>query len=268
MNAERAISGADLERVLEDVAGRIEDPPAADLAAAVGARLKTQLLVGPVPRLWRGGLRRRLRFVLAGVAIVVAVTAAFTLAPGARQAVADWLGLRGVLIEHGTTPPANGVGARLSLGERVSLAEARRRVAFELLLPAGYGQPDEVYLAKTPSGGRVSLVYRPRSALPPAPGSSVGLLVTEFRARIEDPLLRKAIGPDVRLEDATVAGERGFWIEGRPHQLIFADERGRFFVDNARLAGNALLWQRGALTLRVESGLPKAEAVRIAESFT
>jgi hypothetical protein len=137
-----------------------------------------------------------------------------------------------------------------------------------VLLPSGRGQPDEVYLADTPSGGRISLLYRPRSGLPPAAGSRVGLLVTEFRARINDQLVRKGIGADVRLEGVTVAGEPGFWIEGNPHQLIFADERGRFVEDNARLAGNTVLWQRGPITLRVESGLSKAEAIRVAESLS
>jgi hypothetical protein len=161
-----------------------------------------------------------------------------------------------------------GAGASLSLGERVTLAEARRGVNFEVLLPAARGTPDEVYISNTPNGGRISLLYRPRSGLPPAAGSGVGLLVTEFRAGINDQLLRKGSGAGVTLEDVTVAGERGFWIQGKPHQLIFADDRGHFFQDSARLAGNTLLWQRGSLTLRVESGLPKAEALRIAESLT
>jgi hypothetical protein len=268
MNGRRAFPDANLERLLEDVATRLEDPPAAELAAAVRARLETQARVRAMPHLQPGWLRQRFRFVVAGVAIVVAATIALASFPGFRGAVADWFQLRGVLIEHRATPPAAGAGARLSLGERVSLAEARRGVTFEVLLPAGRGKPDEVYLANTPSGGRITLLYRPRSGLPPAGGSGVGLLVTEFRAGINDQLLRKAIGAGVSLEDVTVAGERGFWIEGKAHQLIFADERGHFFEDSARLAGNTLLWQHGPLTLRVESGLPKAQAIRIAEALT
>jgi hypothetical protein len=268
MNGRRALSDVELERALKDVATRLEDPPAGDLSAAVRARLEAQSPLGAMPHMRRGWLRPRTRFVVAGVAIVVAATLALTSLPGVRDAVADWFSLRGVFIEHRATPPSAGVGARLSLGEQVSLAEAQRGVTFEVLLPSGRGRPDEVYLADTPSGGRISLLYRPRSGLPPAAGSRVGLLATEFRARINDQLLRKGIGADVRLEDVTVASEPGFWIEGNPHQLIFADERGRFFEDNARLAGNTVLWQRGPITLRVESGLSKAEAIRIAESLS
>lgn len=265
MKRPRALWELELEQVLEDVATRLEDPSPGDLPASVRDRLEAQPRLDAIRR--RGWPGPRTRFVLAGVAIVVAVTVALTLASGAREAVADWFGLRGVLIEHRTRPPVAGAGARLSLGERVSLAEARRGVSFEVLLPAGRGKPDEVYLADTPSGGRISLLYRARPGLPPAAGSSVGLLVTEFRARIDDQLLRKAIGGGVHLQDVTLGGEPGFWIDGKPHQLIFADERGNFFQDNARLAGNTLLWQRGPLTLRLESVLSKAQAVGVAESL-
>jgi len=268
MNGRRALPDADLERMLEDIATRVEDPPAGALAAAVRARLETQSPGRTIPDVQHGWPRRRLRVVVAGVAIVAAATLALGSIPRVREAVAGWFQLRGVLIERRDTPPTAGAGARLSLGERVSLAEARRDVSFDVLLPAGRGTPDEVYVSNTPSGGRISLLYRPRSGLPPAAGSGVGLLVTEFRAGIDDRLLRKAVGAGATLEDVTVAGERGFWIQGKPHQLIFADERGQFFQDRARLAGNTLLWQRGSLTLRVESGLSKAEAVRIAESLT
>lgn len=34
-----------------------------------------------------------------------------------------------------------------------------------------------------------------------------------------------------------------------------------------RLAGNILIWEQGNLTLRLESDLPKGEALRIAESM-
>jgi hypothetical protein len=268
MNGRRTLTDADIERMLEDIATRVDDPPAGELAAAVRARLETQSPVPAAPDVQHGGSRRRLRFVVAGVAVVVAATLALGSLPGIREAVADWFQLRGVLIEHRDTPPAAGAGAHLSLGTRVSLAEARRAVSLDVLLPAGFGTPDEVYVTSTPSGGRINLLYRPRHGLPAAAGSGVGLLVTEFRAGIDDRLLRKAVGAGVTLEDVSVAGERGFWIKGKPHQLIFADERGQFFQDRARLAGNTLLWQRGPLTLRVESGLSKAEAVRIAESLT
>jgi hypothetical protein len=36
--------------------------------------------------------------------------------------------------------------------------------------------------------------------------------------------------------------------------------------ETIRLAGNVLLWERGELTLRIESGLTKEGAVRVAAS--
>ncbi len=276
MSERRALSDDDVERLLDDVATRVEDPPRGDLAAAVRARLEAPSApdaVASVRRRWRP----RPRFVLAAIAIVSAVTIALTISPGTRQALADWFGLRGVHIEHRNTPPTARVGARLSLGARVSLAEARRRVTFDVLLPNGRGQPDEIYVADTPSGGRVSLLYRPRPGLPEAAASGAGLLVTEFRARIPGAVLQKIVGPGVRVEDVTVDGEHGYWLEGKPHQLTFADEHGNFFEENARLASNTLLWEHGPLTLlwehgpltlRLESGLSQARAIRLAESLS
>jgi hypothetical protein len=263
------ISEAVLGRLLEDVAEHLEAPPRDDVVAAVRTRLEAE----PPPevaRLAQRGLRsRRVRFALAGFAVVIAVSTLLTFSPTTRRAVANWFGLLGVRIERQEGPLPGALGERFSLGEQVELAEARQRLPFDVLLPRTrrFGQPDEVYVANTPSGGRVSLVFSPRSGLPPAAESGVGLLVTEFRARIPDQVLRKVIGPDVHLEEVTVDGERGYWFEGAPHVLAFADERGRFFEDRSRLAGNTLIWERGLLTLRLESGLSKDRAIRIAESL-
>jgi hypothetical protein len=266
MTGRRAPSDADLAALLEDVAAHLEDPPRAELAAAVRTRLEAQSPPDAIPPMPRRRPSRRPRFALAGFAVVIALSLALTFSPGARQALADWFGLRGVVIEHRNAPPPTRLGARFSLGDRVSLAEARKRVTFDVLLPSRRGQPDEIYVANTPSGGRVSLLYRPRPGLPQAAASGVGLLVTEFRARIPETL-RKIIGPGVRLEDATINGDRGYWLEGNPHQLTFADEHGKFFDENSRLAGNTLIWEHGPLTLRLESGLSKTQAIRIAESL-
>jgi hypothetical protein len=265
----RIVSDAVLGRLLEDVAEHLETPPRGDLVAAVRIRLEAE----PAPeaaRVARRGLRsRRVRFALAGLAVVVAVSTLLTFSPTTRRAVANWFGLPGVRIERQEGPLPGALGERFSLGERVELADARQRLPFDVLMPRTrrFGQPDEVYVANTPRGGRVSLVFRPRPGLPPAAESDVGLLVTEFRARIPDAILRKVIGPDVLLEEVTVDGERGYWLEGSPHVLTFADENGRFFEDQARLAGNTLIWERGPLTLRLESGLSKDQSIRIAQSL-
>src|SRR5207247_1380226 len=93
--------------------------------------------------------------VLAAVVVVALVAGALlAFSPGARQAVADFLGLRGVRIQVEPSNPSpsllpTSVGGPLQLGQQLSLAEARQRVRFPILLPNDprLGPPDEVYLS-------------------------------------------------------------------------------------------------------------------------
>jgi hypothetical protein len=57
------------------------------------------------------------------------------------------------------------------------------------------------------------------------------------------------------------------WIAGRPHELVFVDANGQPRSDSVRLAGNTLLWQHGDVLVRLEAHVPKAEALRIAQTM-
>jgi hypothetical protein len=258
----------ELSHLLADVAAHLEPPAHAqrDLAAAVRMRIESE---PPPPH--NVSSRWSLtwsRVAVAGVAIVVTATAVLTFSPASREAIADWLGIRGVDIERRVTPPSN-LGTNLKLGLRTSLADARRQIAFEVLLPPRreFGPPDEVYVGTTPSGGSISLVYRSGPDLPPAAPTNVGLLLTEFRAQIDEGFINKIVVNGGQLDEVSINGEPGYWFAGEPHAVGFADDRGREFGDSSRLAGNTLIWERGPLTLRLESALSKAEAVRIARAL-
>jgi hypothetical protein len=203
------------------------------------------------------------RFAFAGVAVAVAVSMVLAFAPGTRRALAGWLGLRGVHIER-VVPPPTALGGGLDLGTPVTLAQAERQTAFDVLVPRGLGLPDEIYLAESPKGGRVDLLYRLRRDLPPAAASGVGMLLTEFRADTRTEIISKRVGPDVGVAPVTVVGNDGVWLEGGTHTVTYTDESGRAFEDRTRLAGNTLIWERGPLTLRLESGLSKDDAIRVA----
>ena len=58
------------------------------------------------------------------------------------------------------------------------------------------------------------------------------------------------------------------WISGASHVFGYVDVDHRL-VRPAEffLVGNALIWQRGEVTLRLEGKLSRGEAVRIARSF-
>ena len=63
-------------------------------------------------------------------------------------------------------------------------------------------------------------------------------------------------------------GREALWISGAPHFFAYVEgnRRGRG-RSPLYLVGNALIWKRGDLTLRLEGKLSRAEALRIARSF-
>jgi len=183
------------------------------------------------------------------IAVVAAIAAAFAV-PQSRSAILDWLGLRNVSVvrvEKLPTVPAHG---DLDLGQRVTLDEAKRRAPW-LLMPDG--TPDSVWVSESVPGGKVSLLW--------GTPSNVKLLLTEFTGRT---YIEKVIDGDTQVERVKI-GNAGAWFKGS-HVVMFQDRDGRFRESHARLARNTLVWQLGGVTLRLEGGLTKDEALRIART--
>jgi hypothetical protein len=255
-----------LERQLRALGPQLAVPDASEVAVAVRHRVESGTTQVDIHAIREKHPRRRVLVAVAAALLVVVIT---TLAiTRTRNAVADWLGLGGVDIRH-TSQPVRVLGSGLHLGRPVSLADARAALDFEPLIAARarFGSPDAVYVANTPAGGRVTLAYAPRAGLPSAQGSGVGLLITEFRATVDQPFLGKTVGPDTTVEVLDVNGQRAYWLEGEPHGVAFRDRDGRFFQDEGRLAGNTLLFASGPRTIRIESGLDKAAVLALAASM-
>jgi hypothetical protein len=237
----------DLPRRLDELGAELVFPPTPDLAPAV------------LPRLVRRRRRGR-RVLVAALAVLALLGAVLAASPRARSAVLDWLGIGGVQIVEVDELPVVPVREQPVLGERVSLAEARRRVAFAVqLLPESAGTPDEVYLRGNPTGGAVTLVYgspgRPR------------LLLSQWRGGTYEPVLLKIVGPGTEHEVVTVDGGPGIWLRGAPHVVYSHSSDGHEFEERLYLAGNVLVWERGALALRLEADIDMEEALELAESL-
>lgn len=301
------VSEPELERALTDLGRHLAYPPTPNLAASVRSRLEQRqprrrpfweallpvqrrvalalvaLLVIAVAVLAVSPEARTAvadRLGLRGVQIgqVPAVptlpptapqpTAAPPTAPSAQTPVASSAAQPAAAPVASPSPQPASAGARLNLGERLRLDEARGRVAFQVMVPTALGAPDETYLLTSPPGGQVALVYYARpDLLPQASTTGVGLLLTEFQADVHTAgPFGKGVPSGTRLEEVQVNGGRGYWIEGDPHAFFFRDARGQVQTETTRLAGNVLLWEQGSLTLRLESSLPKDTSLSIAAS--
>jgi hypothetical protein len=270
----RHLPDAEFELALAVIGRNIEFPELPDLSGLVGREVAQAPGRLRVPRRWLSPVIRPVwqpawqRVAVALVAMVAVLSGALAISPGARHAVAGWLGLRGVKIVQVPSPTSlpTGVGTNLMLGSPVPFAQAQAEVGFQILVPTALGPLNEVYFSGRFVDGKVTLLYRARAGLPEAETTGVGLLLTEFRAGIDQEHLEKMLGPDTTIESVTVNGEQGFWIAGAPHIELLFDLNGEIVPDSLRLAGNVLVWERGDLTLRIESALSKEQAIAIAES--
>jgi hypothetical protein len=249
---------ADVERSLIALGSTLEYPPAPPIAPAVTARLLTERAAARRPAfpglaLWPR--RRILLLAAAGLILLLAGTA-----------VAARLAIGAIEIRVIPTPPAStptGVESGASLGRRVTLEEAQAMVAFPVVLPATLGPPAEVHVAETVFSSRVVvLVWEADGSHPRIEGTPWSTILMELPGS-KEPLASKEIMAETTLQAVQVGSHDAFWISG-PHQLSLLTPEGeqRFTV-----TGNVLLWEQDGTTIRLETALPKAEAVALAESI-
>jgi hypothetical protein len=225
----------ELERRLQELGGEIAYPA--------------------TPRFELSFARRPVRFpalrpLALGFAILLAVLAGvLALSPGARSAFLEIFRLKGATVELVETLPEVEVQT-IDFGERVSLEEAELRVGFELV---ELGDPDAVFVRGT---RMASLVY--------GPVEKPRLVLTQLRGGVWDGMVKKVGSGGTRVENVTVDGERGLFISGDEHFVMFFDENGSITDEPTYLAGTVLLWNRGDLLLRLEGDLTKAEALELA----
>ena len=175
------------------------------------------------------------------------------LSPGARSAFLEIFHIRGATVERVETLP-DVRAQRLDYGERVSRAEAERRVGFELLDLGS--EPDAIFVRPD---GLASVVYGDPAR--PAARALAG-------ARRDLGRLHQEDRPDsgTIIDEVTVDGEPGLFVAGPEHFVMFLDENGLISDERTYLAGTVLLWNRGDRLLRLEGDLTEEEALELAES--
>jgi hypothetical protein len=175
------------------------------------------------------------------VALLLATLVAALAIPQARSALERWLGIGSARIERVETLP-RAAGPLPATGDQVSVKEASRWLGAPLLVPGLLGPPDRRLLDLHDS--MVVLTWKePRVRL----------------MELDGVFFKKLVPQDVPLERVTINGMPGIWLGGT-HTVAFA-------YGQPRIAGPVLLWSVGKLTLRLDGGLNRDEALRIARSL-
>ena len=190
------------------------------------------------------------RRVQAAVAAVVAVVVGVVAVPPVRAAVADLFGFGGVLVREepgpapSTAPPPPGATSDLTLAEAAGL------VPFRPAVPTALGDPD---------GVEVSADRRVLSLTWETDDGTVRL--DQIGARLDYAFAKSATD----VEFVTVAGDFALWF-AEPHEVVALEPDGTERRESARLAGHTLIWERGAVTMRLEGDLSQQRALAIAET--
>jgi hypothetical protein len=241
----------DLEQRLATLGAELSFPDTPDLWPGIAPRLEARR-TRPL-RPWRV---RRIALVAAVVLLAGAGTA-LAVSPGLRHDVLRAFHLQGATVERVVSlPPVHAQGP-LVFGRPTSMEAAQRQVGFPIVQPKLLGRPGEVDVSGITSAGEVTLVYGPRSA-PRA-------ILLQFRGDTSPVFLEKLVAGGARIRKVSVNGQPGLFVSGT--RVVFVqDATGAIRVQPVELRGTTLLWQRGPVLLRLESGLSEAEALRVARS--
>ena len=137
----------------------------------------------------------------------------------------------------------------------MTLDQARARATFPVLTPESLGPLGRVEVS---DGGRVvTLLYPPTTARSSVRIDESGQSLQPFFTKFIDPQLA---------EQVDVGGYRGLWVR-RPHDVAYVDASGRILPETVRLAPATLVWQHGAVTLRMEGFATLKEALAVAAAF-
>ncbi len=224
---------------------------ASDLEAAVGGRDVSGVVSARLM-----GMRRRAR-IHRTLAVVLVAALTLGVVPPARAAVVRIVELGADTIHQGSPPPARRAMASANLaglGAQVDLEWARRRLPVVVPTLPGLGAPDSVWLSER-GDGQVSLLY-----------THEGVLVQEFLGNGHQTV-EKYVEFDRHAHPAKVGRYDAVFIDGPQHVVWYRDLSETQLTEYGRLVGNALVMQRGPLTIRIEGDRTRERMTTIAASL-
>ena len=155
------------------------------------------------------------------------------------------------------------LGWQLGLGEPVDVGDLATSAGFPPRLPPTLPPPSSAWNLE----GRLSVVWPSSSSLPPLEERDLGLVLTEFRGDVDAGYFDKILRTGTTIQPTEVDGVIGYWISGRPHELVFVDPSGEPVFDSRRIVGDTLIWAKDGITYRLETALDRDAAVELANSL-
>ncbi len=199
-----------------------------------------------------------LAFAAAAALGVLALTFAL---PTSRDAVADFFGIDGSNVEPLPTPAPGVMPTPLPTAADIdasavpaTLEEAFGALGFAPALPVDAGEPSAVYLAHY---SQPALILR---------YANFDLWQTRLDG---DAFVGKGTTEDATVDEFVLSsGVAARWISGGEHLVQFYDTQGRAIERSQRtVERNTLIWRTDYAFYRIETELPRADAVTIAETL-
>jgi hypothetical protein len=206
----------------------IDFPPEPDLTGRVRERLEQR--------------RSRRPWLVLALAAVAAVGALLAI-PQTRAAIFDLFHIGGVEVRRVATKPQAPSRAAY-LGSEVDIDEAKDRVDFPLIAP---DEDVTTYYDGSVPGGMVNMGWN-------------GFVLSQWHGD-QLTFAQKQVGPRSRTVSVSVNGVPGLWITGARHEIVYRDESGQIDAKTRRLVGDVLLWDKDAITYRLEGAKTLAQAL-------
>ena len=164
----------------------------------------------------------------------------------------------------GATPPA---GALSNLGSPIPVADALAFDRPRVLLPASMPAPEVAYVIGAGDRRIVTFAWRAGHGETRIPSSDLALTVMAVPGTAEDALIEKNLDRGSSIQPVSVGDDRGWWISGAPHELLFERPDGQVGTVRSAIAGDTLVFERDGTLYRLESALGRDATIAIAESL-
>jgi hypothetical protein len=245
-----------LDTALRSAATRVAFPPTPPIASSVSARLRADAVRPHRPPFPGAAIWSRRRLVLA-------IALGLVLLGGAAFAARLSIGAVQVRVAPSLAPTAR-PEAPSAFGTEVPVRRAIAETGMAPAWPPRLGTPDDAYVLRPGGASRAPalvIAWRAAGGDPAIPHTPWSVVLFELRGELDvitKTVLSNSISP------ARVSGGDAFWITGE-HDLWL---EGAFGGEVVRVNGNVLVWQPAPdLTYRLETMLPRAQAIALAETI-